>query len=142
MHIAKIHVTHCLLYHGYALTCFYIPYSHDCIHVGGAYACYMSVQSFTSYSVYLYLKLSCMLSSITKKGEIEITSATWVVLIINVNISLVGLTLLPSMFQISSTMKWHGLEDVEPLQDAKDKVLAQAPSSRLYIFYFSDPRSH
>ena len=55
-----------------------------------------------------------MLSSITKKGEIE-TSAPWVILVINVNISLAGLTLLPSMFQISSTMKWHGLEDVEPL---------------------------
>ena len=57
MHIAKIHVTHCLLCHGYAFTCFYIPYSHDCIHVGGAYACYMSFQSFTCYSLYLYLKL-------------------------------------------------------------------------------------
>ena len=83
-----------------------------------------------------------MLSSITKKGEIERTSAPWVVLVINVNISLVGLTLLPSMFQTSSTMKWHGLEDVEPLQNAKDKGLAQAPSSRLYISYLSDPRSH
>ena len=62
-----------------------------------------------------------MLSSITKKGEIESTSAPWVILVINVNISLVGLTLLPSMFQISSTMEWHGLEDVEPLEDAKDK---------------------
>ena len=62
-----------------------------------------------------------MLSSITKKGEIESTSAPWVILVINVNISLVGLTLLPSMFQKSSTMKWLGLEDVEPLQDAKDK---------------------
>ena len=82
-----------------------------------------------------------MLSSITKKGEIESTSAPWVVLVIN-DICLVGLTLLPSMFQISSTMEWHGLEDVEPLQDAKDKGLAQASSSRLYIFYFSDPRSH
>ena len=83
-----------------------------------------------------------MLSSITKKGEIESTSAPWVILVINVNISLVGLTLLPSMFQMSSIMKWHGLEDVEPLQDAKDKGLAQAPSTRLYIFYFSEPRSH
>ena len=64
------------------------------------------------------------------------------VLVINVNISLVGLTLLSSMFQISSTMEWHGLKDVEPLQDAKDKGLAQDPRSRLYIFYFSDPRSH
>ena len=81
-----------------------------------------------------------MLSSITKKGEIESTSAPWVVLVINVNISLVGLTLLPSIFQ--STMEWHGLKDVEPLQDAKDKGLAQASSSRLHILYFSDPRSH
>ena len=83
-----------------------------------------------------------MLSSITKKGEIESTSAPWVILVINVNISLVGLTLLPSMFQISSTVMWHGLEDVEPLQDAKDKGFAQAPSTRLNVFYFSDPRSH
>ena len=90
----------------------------------------------------LYLKLWCMLSSITKRGEIESTSAPWVILVINVNISLVGLTLLPSIFQISSTMKWHGLKDVEPLLDAKDKGLAQAQSSRLYILYFSDPRSH
>ena len=50
MHIGKIHVTHCLLYHAYAFTCSYIPYSHDCIHVGGAYACYMSSQSFTCFS--------------------------------------------------------------------------------------------
>ena len=64
------------------------------------------------------------------------------ILIINVNISLVGLILLPSMFQIGSTMEWHGLEDVEPLQDAKDKGLAQAQSTRLYIFHFSDARSH
>ena len=75
-----------------------------------------------------------MLSSINKKGEIESTSAPWVILVINVNISLVGLILLPSMFQISSTMEWHGLEDVEPLQNAEDKGLAQAQSSGLYIF--------
>ena len=83
-----------------------------------------------------------MLSLITKKGEIESTSAPWVILVINVNISLVGLMFLPSMFQTSSTMEWHGLEDVEPLQYAKDKGLAQAQSLGLYIFYFSDPRSH
>ena len=83
-----------------------------------------------------------MLSSITKKGEIESTTAPWVILVINLNISLVGLILLPSMFQISSTMEWHGLEDVEPLQVPEDKGLAQAQSSGLYIFYFSDPRSH
>ena len=75
-----------------------------------------------------------MLSSITKKREIESISAPWVILVINVNISLVGLMLLPSMFQISSTMEWHGLEDVEPLQNAEDKGLAQAQSTRLYIF--------
>ena len=57
MHIAKIHVTHCLLCHAYAFIGSYIPYLHDCIHVGGAYACYMSFQSFTGYSLYLYLKL-------------------------------------------------------------------------------------
>ena len=66
----------------------------------------------------------------------ESTSAPWVILIINVNISLVGLILLSSIFQMSSTVEWHGQEDVEPLQDAKDKGLAQAQSSGLYIFYF------
>ena len=74
-----------------------------------------------------------MLSSITKKGEIESTSAPWVVLVINANISLVGLIFSSSIFQTSSTVKWHGQEDVEPLQDAKDKGLAKASSSRLFI---------
>ena len=83
-----------------------------------------------------------MLPSMTEKGEIESTSAPWVILVINDNISLVGLTFRSSMFQISSTMEWHGLKDVEPLQDANDKGLAQDPRTRLYIFYFSDPRSH
>ena len=83
-----------------------------------------------------------MLSSITKKGEIESTSAPWVILVINVNISLVGLMLSSSMSQISSTMEWHGQEDVEPLQDAKDKGLAQAQKPKTLHFTFSDPRSH
>ena len=83
-----------------------------------------------------------MLSSITKKGEIESTSAPWVILVINVNISLVGLTLLPSMFQTSSTMEWHGLKDVEPLKDAKDRRLAKAQKLKTLHFHFSDPRSH
>ena len=39
-------------------------------------------------------------------------------------------------------MEWLGQEDVEPLQDAKDKGLAQAQSSGLYIFYISGPRSN
>ena len=77
-----------------------------------------------------------MLSSITKKGEIESTSALQVVLVINDNISLVGLMLLPSMFQISSKMEWHGQEDVEPLQDAKDKGLAQAQKLKTLHFIF------
>ena len=51
------------------------------------------------------------------------------ILVINVNISLVGLILSPSMFQISSTMEWHGQEDVEPLQGAKNKGLTKAQDS-------------
>ena len=31
-------------------------------------------------------------------------------------------------------MELHGQEDVEPLQDANDRRLAKAQSSRLYIF--------
>ena len=77
-----------------------------------------------------------MLSSITKKGETESTSAPWVILVINVNISLVGLIISSNIFQISSTMEWHVQVDVEPLQDDKDNGLAQAQSSGLYIFHF------
>ena len=80
-----------------------------------------------------------MLSSIIKKGEIESTSAPWVILVINVNISLVGLILLSSIFQMSSTVEWHGQEDVEPLQDAKDKDWQKLKTLH---FDFSDPRSH
>ena len=69
----------------------------------------------------------------------ESTSAPWVILVINVNISLVGLTLLSSIFQISSTMEWHGLKDVEPLQNAKDNDWQKLKTLH---FYFSDPRSH
>ena len=83
-----------------------------------------------------------MLSSITKKGEIESTSAPWVILVINVDISLVGLILLPSIFHMSSTMEWLGQEDVEPLQNAKDKRLARALKLKTLHFAFSDPRSH
>ena len=67
--------------------------------------CFSLLLSFVEALIY-------MLSSITKKGEIESTSAPQVVLVINVNISLVGLTLLSSIFQISSTLEWHGLMDV------------------------------
>ena len=82
------------------------------------------------------------MSSITKNGEIDSTSAPWVILVINVNISLVGLILLSSMFQISSTVEWHGQEDVEPLQDAKDRRLAKSQNLETLDFHFSDPRSH
>ena len=80
-----------------------------------------------------------MLSSITKKGEIESTSAPWVILVINVNISLVGLMLLSSVFQICSTVEWHGQEDVETIKNAKDTYWQKLKTLHLY---FSDPRSH
>ena len=83
-----------------------------------------------------------MVREATEVGINESTSAPWVILVINVNISIVGLILLSSIFQISPTMEWHGQEDVELLQDAKDKGFAQASSSRLFILYFSGPRSH
>ena len=38
----------------------------------------------------------------------ESTSAPWVVLVINFSISLIGLILLYSIFQISSTVEWRG----------------------------------
>ena len=57
-------------------------------------------------------------------------------MVIDDKISLVGLMFLSSMFQISSTMEWHGLEDVEPLQDAKDKGLAQAQKLKTLHFTF------
>ena len=80
-----------------------------------------------------------MLSSITKEGEIESTSAPWVILVINDNISLVGLILLSSAFQMSSTMEWQGQEDVEALPNAKDKDWERIKTLH---FHFSDPRSH
>ena len=67
-----------------------------------------------------------MLALITKITEGALVLLISPFLVINVNISLVGLTFLSSMFQISSKVKWHGLEDVEPLHDAKVKGLAHA----------------
>ena len=91
----------------------------------------------------LYLLFSISLSKALmyvvinyQKGEIESTCTPWVILVIYVNISLVGLTLLPSMFQISSIMKWHGLEDVEPLQDAKDKRIGSSSKNKTLHFLF------
>ena len=82
------------------------------------------------------------MSSITKKGEIESTSAPWVVLVINVNISLVGLILLSKYIseKFNSGVAWT--RGLEPLQDAKDKGLAKALKLKTLHFYFSDPRSH
>ena len=77
-----------------------------------------------------------------QKGEIESTSAPWVILEINVNISIVGLIFSSSIFQMSSIVDWLGQEDVEPLQDAKNKGLAKAQKLKTLHFHFSDPRSH
>ena len=72
-----------------------------------------------------------MLSSITKKGEIESTSAPWVILVINVNISLVGLILLPSIFQMSSKLEWQDKRMRNPFKMLRTNF---GKSSRLYIF--------
>ena len=77
-----------------------------------------------------------MLSSITKKREIESTSAPWVILVINVNISLVGLIVLLSVFWTSSTMAWKGEDDVEPLVNAKDTYM-QKHKTLHFIFQWS-----
>ena len=56
MHIANIHVTHCLHCHVYAFAYSYFPYLDDCIHVGGAYECYMSLSKALMYVVINYQK--------------------------------------------------------------------------------------
>ena len=61
MHIAKIHVTLCLLCHNYAFTCSYILSSHDCI-------CYMFLQSFTYYSWHHLLEALIYVVINYKKG--------------------------------------------------------------------------
>ena len=66
-------------------------------------------------------------------------SAPWVILVINVNILVVGVIVLPSIFQISSTVEWQGQEDVETLQNDKDKYWQKLKTLH---FYLSDPRSH
>ena len=72
-----------------------------------------------------------MLSSITKKGEIESTSAPWVILVINVNISLVGLILLPCIFQMSSTLEWQDKRMWNPFKMLRTHI---GKSSRLFFF--------
>ena len=43
---------------------------------------------------------------------------------------------------MSSTVEWRGKEDVDPLQDAKAKGLAQGLKLKTSHFHFRDPRSH
>ena len=71
-------------------------------------------------------------------GRSERTSAPWVILVINVSMSLVGLISLRRVFQMSSTMAWQGQENVEPLQIAKDRDCQRLKTLH---FHFSDPRS-
>ena len=80
-----------------------------------------------------------MLSSITKKGETESTSAPWVILVINVNISLVGLIFLSSIFQKVQQRRGMDKRMWNPF-----KMLRTEDWQRLKTlhFHFSDPRSH
>ena len=71
-----------------------------------------------------------MLSSITKKWEIESTFAPLVVLVIYANIHFGGLMLSSSIFQTSSIMAWQGQEDVEPFKMSRTSLA----STRLFIF--------
>ena len=72
-----------------------------------------------------------MLSSITKKGETESTSAPWVILVTNVNISHVGLIFLSSVSQMSSIVEWQDKRMWNPFKMLRTNM---GKSSRLYIF--------
>src|SRR3990170_1089713 len=72
-----------------------------------------------------------MLSSITKKGEIESTLAPLVILVIHANTHVVGLMFSSSIFQVSSTLAWLGQGDVEPFKMLRTNI---GKSSRLFIF--------
>ena len=71
-----------------------------------------------------------MLSSITKKGEIESTSALWVILVTNVNISLVGLIFSDSIFQKVQQRRGMDKRMWNPLKMLRTNV---GKSSRLFI---------
>src|SRR6266536_4373347 len=62
------------------------------------------------------------------------TSAPWVILVINVNISLVRLILLPSIFQISSTLEWQDKRMWNPFKMLRTEDWQKLKSSRLCIF--------
>jgi hypothetical protein len=55
-------------------------------------------------------------SGITASCIVESTPAPLVVLVININIYIVGLIFLPSIFHTSSTAAWQGHEDVDPFK--------------------------
>ena len=61
----------------------------------------------------------------------ESTSAPWVILVMNVNVSLVGLILLSSIFQMSSTLEWQDMRMWNPFKMLRTNI---GKSSRLYIF--------
>ena len=69
-------------------------------------------------------------------GASESTTTPWVILVINVNISLVVLILLSSIFKMSSIMEWLGQEDVESLLHAKERRLAKAQNLKTLHFIF------
>ena len=83
-----------------------------------------------------------MLSSITKKGDIESTSSPWVILVINVNISLVGLILLPTIFQMSSTLEWQDKRMWNPFKMLRTKDWLKLKGQNSAFSILSDPRSH
>ena len=81
-----------------------------------------------------------MLSSITKKGEIESTSAPWVILVINVNISLVGLIFSSSIFQKVQQRRAMDKRMWNPFKmlRTKDWLKLQAQDSSFYILVIQD----
>ena len=95
----------------------------------------------------LYLPFSISLSKALmyvvinyQKGEIESTSAPWVILLINVNISLVGLILSSSIFQIIPSGMDKRMWNPFKMLRTKDWLKLKARDSIFSIF--SDPRSH
>ena len=80
-----------------------------------------------------------MLSSITKKGEIESTSAPWVILVINVNIYLVGLMVY--LMNFGQVQQWRGM-DKRMWNPFKKLRTEDWQNLKALHFYFSDPISH
>ena len=80
-----------------------------------------------------------MLSSITKKGEIESTFAPLVVLVIHVNLHIVGLIFSSSMFRKSSTLAWQGHKIVGPFKMLRTWI---GTSFKTLHFWLTGPRSH